>query len=225
MANKRDYYEVLGVDKNADESTLKKAYYKLAKKYHPDTNPGDKIAEEKFKEANEAYEVLSDSAKRAKYDQFGHAAFDPSMGGGDGGFGGFSGFSGGFSDFGDLGDILGSMFGGGFSSSGSSARRRNGPVQGDDIGTTVTIDFEEAVFGVKRMFLTRVLVIVTAVKEQVLPRGAAVLRPARFVRGADKSAAFSVWAECLSNPQLRVKTAAEAVRSSKTPAPSVAARV
>ena len=150
MANKRDYYEVLGVDKNADESTIKKAYYKMAKQYHPDTNPGDKVAEEKFKEANEAYEVLSDATKKAKYDQFGHAAFDPSMGGGDGGFGGFGGFSGGFSDFGDLGDILGSMFGGGFSGSSSSARRRNGPVQGDDIGTTVTIDFEEAVFGVKK---------------------------------------------------------------------------
>ena len=93
MANKRDYYEVLGVDKNADESTIKKAYYKLAKKYHPDTNPGDKVAEEKFKEANEAYEVLSDATKKAKYDQYGHAAFDPSMGGGDGGFGGFGGGS------------------------------------------------------------------------------------------------------------------------------------
>ena len=149
MANKRDYYEVLGVDKNADESTLKKAYYKLAKQYHPDTNPGEQVAEEKFKEANEAYEVLSDATKRAKYDQFGHAAFDPSMGGGDGGFGGFGGFSGGFSDFGDLGDILGSMFGGGFGG-GSSTRRRNGPVQGDDIGTTIYVDFLEAIFGVKK---------------------------------------------------------------------------
>ncbi len=148
MANKRDYYEVLGVDKNADESTIKKAYYKMAKKYHPDTNPGDKVAEEKFKEANEAYEVLSDATKKAKYDQFGHAAFDPSMGGGDGGFGGFGGFSGGFSDFGDLGDILGSMFGGGFG--GSTSRRRNGPVQGDDIATSVSVEFEEAVFGIKK---------------------------------------------------------------------------
>ncbi len=148
MANKRDYYEVLGVDKNADESTIKKAYYKMAKKYHPDTNPGDKVAEEKFKEANEAYEVLSDATKKAKYDQFGHAAFDPSMGGGDGGFGGFGGFSGGFSDFGDLGDILGSMFGGGFG--GSTSRRRNGPVQGDDIATSISIDFLEAIFGVKK---------------------------------------------------------------------------
>ncbi len=144
MAEKRDYYEVLGVDKGADAGTIKKAYYKLAKQYHPDANPGDKVAEEKFKEANEAYEVLSDSDKRAKYDQFGHAAFDPSMGGGDAGFGGF----GGFGDFGDLGDILGGMFGGAFG--GGSARRRNGPMQGDDIGVNISITFEEAAFGVKK---------------------------------------------------------------------------
>lgn len=143
MAEKRDYYEVLGVDKNADAGTIKKAYYKLAKKYHPDANPGDKVAEEKFKEANEAYEVLSDAEKKAKYDQFGHAAFDPSMGGGAGGFGGF----GGFGDFGDLGDILGGMFGGAF---GGNRQRRNGPVPGDDIGAGVTISFEEAAFGVKK---------------------------------------------------------------------------
>ncbi len=144
MAEKRDYYEVLGVDKNADAGTIKKAYYKLAKQYHPDTNPGDKVAEEKFKEANEAYEVLSDSDKKAKYDQFGHAAFDPSMGGGDGGFGGF----GGFGDFGDLGDILGGMFGGAFG--GSRRATRNGPIPGDDIGANVTVTFEEAAFGVKK---------------------------------------------------------------------------
>ena len=144
MAEKRDYYEVLGVDKNADASTLKKAYYKLAKQYHPDANPGDKVAEEKFKEANEAYEVLSDPEKKAKYDQFGHAAFDPSMGGGTGGFGGF----GGFGDFGDLGDILGGMFGGAFG--GGRQSRRNGPIPGDDIGATVTVTFEEAAFGVKK---------------------------------------------------------------------------
>ncbi len=143
MAEKRDYYEVLGVDKNADAGTIKKAYYKLAKKYHPDANPGDKVAEEKFKEANEAYEVLSDAEKKAKYDQFGHAAFDPSMGGGANGFGGF----GGFGDFGDLGDILGGMFGGAF---GGTRQRRNGPVPGDDIGAGVTITFEEAAFGVKK---------------------------------------------------------------------------
>ena len=144
MAEKRDYYEVLGVSKDADAGTLKRAYYKLAKQYHPDTNPGDKVAEEKFKEANEAYEVLSDADKRAKYDQFGHAAFDPSMGGGAG-FGGFGGF-GGFEDFGDLGDILGGMFGG----FGGSRQRRNGPVNGDDISVGVTITFEEAAFGVKK---------------------------------------------------------------------------
>ena len=145
MADKRDYYEVLGVGKDADAGTLKRAYYKLAKQYHPDTNPGDKVAEEKFKEANEAYEVLSDPDKRAKYDQFGHAAFDPSMGGGGSGFGGFGGF-GGFEDFGDLGDILGGMFGG----FGSGRQRRNGPVDGEDISVGVTITFEEAAFGVKK---------------------------------------------------------------------------
>ncbi len=144
MAEKRDYYEVLGVGKDADAGALKRAYYKLAKQYHPDTNPGDKVAEEKFKEANEAYEVLSDPDKRAKYDQFGHAAFDPSMGGGSG-FGGFGGF-GGFEDFGDLGDILGGMFGG----FGGGRQRRNGPVNGDDISVGVTITFEEAAFGVKK---------------------------------------------------------------------------
>lgn len=144
MAEKRDYYEVLGVDKNADAGTIKKAYYQLAKKYHPDANPGDKVAEEKFKEANEAYEVLSDADKKAKYDQFGHAAFDPSMGGGASGFGGF----GGFGDFGDLGDILGGMFGGAFG--GGTRQCRNGPVPGDDIGASVTITFEEAAFGVKK---------------------------------------------------------------------------
>lgn len=142
MAEKRDYYEVLGVDKNADAGTIKKAYYQLAKKYHPDANPGDKAAEEKFKEANEAYEVLSDPEKKAKYDQFGHAAFDPSMGGaGAGGFGGFSGFDG----F-DLGDILGGMFGGAF----GGGRRRTGPQQGEDIGYRISITFEEAAFGVKK---------------------------------------------------------------------------
>ena len=144
MAEKRDYYEVLGVDKSADASTIKKAFYKLAKQYHPDTHPGDKATEEKFKEVNEAYEVLSDTEKKAKYDQFGHAAFDPSMGGGAGG--GYGGF-GGFSDFGDLGDILGGMFGGAF---GGGRQRRNGPTVGEDIGASVTVTFEEAAFGVKK---------------------------------------------------------------------------
>lgn len=138
--NKRDYYEVLGVAKGASDDEIKKAYRVLAKKYHPDMNPGDKEAEAKFKEANEAYAVLSDSEKRAKYDQFGHAAFDPSMGGGGSGFGGFGGM-----DF-DFGDIFSSFFGGG----GSSRSSRNMPIEGDDVMARVTITFDEAVFGCKK---------------------------------------------------------------------------
>ena len=145
MADKRDYYEVLGVDKNADEATIKKAYRGLAKKYHPDMNPDNAEAEAKFKEVNEAYDVLSDAEKKAKYDQFGHAAFDPSAGGyGGGGFGGFG-------DFGDIGDIFGSFFGGGFGGFGGGSReRRNGPMRGEDISLRVTVTFEEAAFGVKK---------------------------------------------------------------------------
>lgn len=136
MADKRDYYEVLGVTKGASESEIKKAYRQVAKKYHPDTNPGDKEAEEKFKEAAEAYAVLSDPEKRSKYDQYGHAAFE--QGGGPGGFGGFD-----FSDMGDIfGDIFGDMFGGG-----ARQRQSNGPVKGANIKTTVRVSFEEAVFG------------------------------------------------------------------------------
>jgi molecular chaperone DnaJ len=141
--NKRDYYEVLGVQKSAGEDEIKKAYRSLAKKYHPDMNPGDKDAEVKFKEVNEAYAVLSDSEKRAKYDRFGHAAFDPSAGGG-GGYGGFSGFDG--ADF-DFGDIFSSFFGGG---GGSSYSRQNMPIDGDDIGARITISFDEAAFGTKK---------------------------------------------------------------------------
>ena len=137
--NKRDYYEVLGVAKGASDDEIKKAYRVLAKKYHPDMNPGDKEAEAKFKEANEAYAVLSDSDKRAKYDQFGHAAFDPSMGGGSG-FGGFGGM-----DF-DFGDIFSSFFGGG----GGSRSSRNMPIEGDDVMARITITFDEAVFGCKK---------------------------------------------------------------------------
>ena len=143
MAEKRDYYEVLGVDKGADDASIKKAYRSLAKKYHPDMNPGDSEAEARFKEVNEAYDVLSDPDKRAKYDQYGHAAFDPSAGGGAG-FGGF----GGFGDFGDIGDIFGSFFGGGFG--GSSRGRANAPTRGEDVSARVSISFEEAVFGVKK---------------------------------------------------------------------------
>lgn len=141
MAEKRDYYEVLGVAKSAGDDEIKKAYRSLAKKYHPDMNPGDAEAEAKFKEVNEAYAVLSDAEKRQKYDQFGHAAFDPASGGS--GFGGF----GGFGDF-DFGDIFSSFFGGGGGS--SSSRRRQMPQDGDDIGTRLTISFEEAAFGCKK---------------------------------------------------------------------------
>ena len=139
--NKRDYYEVLGVNKSAGEDEIKKAYRSLAKKYHPDMNPGDKEAEVKFKEVNEAYAVLSDSEKRSKYDRFGHDAFDPTAGGG--GYGGFSGFSG--ADF-DFGDIFSSFFGGGT----STRSRANAPVEGDDIAARVTVSFEEAAFGCKK---------------------------------------------------------------------------
>ena len=141
--NKRDYYEVLGVQKSATEEEIKKAYRSLAKKYHPDMNPGDKDAEIKFKEVNEAYAVLSDADKRSKYDRFGHAAFDPSAGGG--GFGGFGDFGG--ADF-DFGDIFSSFFGGG--GGGSSRSRQNMPMDGDDIGARVTITFDEAAFGTKK---------------------------------------------------------------------------
>lgn len=141
MADKRDYYEVLGVDKNADDAALKKAYRVLAKKYHPDTNPGDAEAEAKFKEASEAYAILSDPEKRRQYDQFGHAAFEGGAGGG--------GFD--FSDMGDIfgsfGDIFGDLFGGGF---GGSRRANNGPMKGASIRTQVRITFEEAVFGCKK---------------------------------------------------------------------------
>ena len=145
MADKRDYYEVLGIDKNADDAAIKRAYRSLAKKYHPDMNPGDKVAEEKFKEVNEAYGVLSDADKKAKYDQFGHAAFDPSMGGGAGG----AGF-GGFSDFGDIGDIFSSFFGGGFGGGSSRRRNPNAPTRGEDISLRLTVTFEEAAFGTKK---------------------------------------------------------------------------
>jgi len=136
--NKRDYYEVLGLSRTASDDEIKKAYRSLAKKYHPDMHPGDKEAEEKFKEVNEAYAVLSDSEKRAKYDQYGHAAFDPSMGGGGSGFGGFGDF--------DFGDIFSSFFGGG----GSSRSSRTSPIEGDSVMARISIDFEEAVFGCKK---------------------------------------------------------------------------
>ena len=142
--SKRDYYEVLGIAKDADDAAIKKAYRALAKKYHPDMNPGDAEAEKKFKEASEAYAVLSDSEKRRQYDQFGHAAFDGSGGGAGGGFGGFD-FNG--ADFSDIfGDIFGDMFGGGA----RRGRSNNGPMKGANIRKSIRITFEEAVFGCEK---------------------------------------------------------------------------
>ena len=140
MADKRDYYEVLGVQKGASDDEIKKAYRKSAKQYHPDLHPGDKVAEEKFKEVNEAYEVLSDSQKRARYDQFGHAGVDPNFNAGGG------------SPFGqdmDIGDIFNSFFGG-FGGFGGNRRNPNAPQRGNDVEARVVISFEEAAKGCKK---------------------------------------------------------------------------
>ncbi len=146
MADKRDYYEVLGLKKGASEDEIKKAFRKMAMKYHPDKNPGDKEAEEMFKEINEAYAVLSDPEKKDKYDRFGHAGVDPNagFGGGAGGFGGFGGVE-------DIFDMFGSAFGGGFGGFGGGSRgRKNGPRKGSDLQKSITIDFKEAAFGTKK---------------------------------------------------------------------------
>jgi len=144
MAEKRDYYEVLGVDKSASADEIKKAYRKIAKANHPDQHPGDKACEERFKEANEAYEILSDEDKRKKYDQFGHAAFDPTAGYGQGSYGGFSGFEDIFGG-GGFGDIFSSFFGGG-----AQSRNPNAPRRGEDVRATLNISFEEAAFGCEK---------------------------------------------------------------------------
>ncbi len=145
MAEQRDLYEVLGLQKGASDEEIKKAYRKLAKKYHPDLNPGDKDAEQKMKEVNGAYEVLSDGEKKARYDQYGFAGIDPNYAGGAAG-GGF----GGFGDI-DLGDIFGSMFGGGFGGGfGGQSQTRNGPRKGETLRINLTLTFEEAVFGCEK---------------------------------------------------------------------------
>lgn len=143
MADKRDYYEILGVSKTATDDEIKKAYRQLAKKYHPDLNPNNPEAEAKFKEAGEAYQILSNPETRAKYDQFGHAAFDAAggYGGGGSGFGGF-GF--------DVNDIFDSIFGGGFGGFGNGSRSGRGPQRGADLRTSLDITFEEAVFGTEK---------------------------------------------------------------------------
>ncbi len=148
MADKRDYYEVLGLQKNATEDEIKKAYRKMAKQYHPDLHPGDAAAEAAFKECNEAYEVLSDADKKARYDRFGHAGVDPNYGAGQGGgFGGFGGFGGGGMEF-DLGDIFSSFFGGGFG--GGQRSNPNAPQRGSDVQSNITISFEDAAKGCRK---------------------------------------------------------------------------
>lgn len=150
--NKRDYYEVLGVKKDASAEEIKRAYRKSAMKYHPDRNPGNKEAEEKFKEVGEAYEVLSDADKRARYDQYGFAGVDPNFGAGGGA--GYGGGFGGFGDFGDLGDIFGEFFGGG-NGGGRRGSQQNIPRRGENVMSRLELTFEEAAFGCEKEVATQ----------------------------------------------------------------------
>ena len=200
---KRDYYEVLGVSKGASDAEIKKAYRKLAMKYHPDYNPGDKDAEAKFKEINEANEVLSDPKKRQLYDQYGFAGVDPTYaaqnGGGPGGFGGFGG------DGVDLGDIFGDIFGGGFGGFGGSSRQANpnAPRKGQDIRVRITLSFDEAVHGCKKN--------ITITRQRTLPSPASRSVPSATAPAAPPAAA--------PRP---ARTAADAALSSASSAPPLA---
>ena len=204
--SKRDYYEVLGVGRDADAATLKKAYRQIAKKYHPDMNPGDAEAEKKFKEASEAYAVLSDPDKRRQYDQFGHAAFE----GGAGGAGGFGGFDFSGADFSDIfGDIFGDLFGGG----GRRGRANQGPMKGMNIRKSVRLTFEEAVFGCEKEL--------DVVLKDPCPKcngtGQSRERPRRPVRNAEARARWSIRSSPSSERYRMyrpVRTATEPVRSS-----------
>ena len=211
---KRDYYEVLGVGKTASDDELKKAYRKLAKQYHPDMNPGDKEAEAKFKEINEAYEVLSDKDKRAKYDQFGHAGVDPNFGAG--GFGGYGDF-GDLGDFG-FGDILGDILGG----FGGRSTQRSGPQRGESLRASITISFEEAAFGCeKEITLNRM-----ETCDNCHGSGCAPAPPPRCARTAMAQApcgSSSAWEAWLSPAPPPVPGAGERARSSTSPAKPAAA--
>lgn len=213
---KRDYYEVLGVQKGATDAEIKKAYRKLAKENHPDLNPGDKDAEARFKEINEAYEVLGDSDKRQRYDQFGFAGVDPSYGAGAGGYGG--GFEGGF-DFGDLGDIFGSFFGGGF---GGGTRSRTGPQRGESLRMGLTITFEEAAFGCeKEVSLERVEQCETCHGSGAAPGTNPETCPNCHGSGQSSSGGRPPWVSL--PPQAPAPAAAARARSSTPPARTAAA--